>query len=383
MDKYVKEAATKVKDTKDLVKDAIKSKKGGEHSGSDNKTEGERSPPPQRLNSDLSKKQLKKVSKRSTFRHPGFYVKFAKGFATYLEGCLCAFRNRKMVTLYVQTIQMALIGIAATYLILMIATLPARIILHIISTLFVKTAPYLTIVQEVLSPLNLFGKIAMFVPMVFIGFLRYMLPSYNEDVFFTVMEGKNSELADFLRKAPIVKQYPFMAYLKRTATLLLLGIVVYLLSLLPHVGIVVIAVSQYMYSHEPLGNGMAFVLAMLSLHPALEIPAKHFLKALMASYSLGKEMLEVYYCRVPDAKQEVYMNRRYFGWIFGFSVMAMYSLSFPYIGVLLWGVAQGSTAILVLNILKRNTLKEQTLSEGVTHLFGQDLCGANELKKQN
>eukprot|EP01133_Synstelium_polycarpum_P020518 gene20518-24629_t len=353
MKKYMREA-------KEVVKSTI---------GKGNKTEGSTSPPPpSRMNGDLSRKELKKVTKRKTLAHPVFYIKFAKGFLTFFKGALTSIRNRQIMSTYYETLQLLMVGIAGTYFALIMSTLPIRIGLFVLA----KFGLHLESLGTMLSPFVLFDKIALFVPMIFVGFLRYMLPSYNEDMFFSVMAVQNPVLAEHLRNSPIVKQYPFSDYLKRLGKMAFFGVSVYLMSLLPYVGTVIIPISQFIYSREPLGNGMAFVLSVTSLHPSFKSFASHSLKALMASYSLAKELLEVYYCRVPDAKQEVYINRRYFGWLFGFSIACMYCLSIPYIGVSLWGIAQGSAAVFVLQILERNAQKQMLEHDGVIHLYGEE-----------
>ncbi|EGG23762.1 hypothetical protein DFA_05897 [Cavenderia fasciculata] len=370
MDKYLKEG-------KNLVKTSLK--KSPDAGSSPATTTPPLSPTQERINGNLSRKDAKKVTKRRTLVHPVFYIKFFKGFITFFKGFYLSINTKEIRKTYFETLKIMLIMMASVYLALTLLSFPVMALMGLFTKLGLG---HFETIQIHFTPLNLLSKIAFFIPMVFIGVLRYVLPSYNEDMFFNVMASQNKQLAEFLKESPVVKQYPFSGYMIRFGKMALFGGVVYLFSMVPYIGTFVLAASNFYYAYQPLGMGMSFILSVISLHPSLKSHSAYMLKALMASYSLGKELLEVYYCRVPDAKQEIYINRRFFGWLFGFSIISMYVLSIPYVGISLWGVIQGSASFLVIRILERNKFKEDVQHDtSIIHLFGEQCVTAAEHHK--
>eukprot|EP01132_Coremiostelium_polycephalum_P004966 gene4966-6187_t len=384
MDKYIKEAKTIVKKSigsgnktsptlaslssssssssdEQVTATVVKEKKSIKKMIKDIKTtidEDAKTNKSQRLNESVSRKKLKSVSKRKTPFKPGFYVKLAKGFYCFFKGTIITFKNDQVRKSFLSALKFLLFSILAAYLLVYFSTFPIKIILFVISK-FGFDFPQ---INDILDPRELFKNIAMFVPLVLIGILRYIVPSFNEDMFFFVMIDENSKVGLFLKNSPILKTYPIIV-----------------------VGKLVIAVAQFYYSYQPLGQGLAFLLSLLSIIPYTSHFSTDLLKWMMATQSLGKELMEVYYCRLPDVKQEIYVHRRFFGWIFGFSAIWMLVLKYiPYVGGVLWPIACGSSGYLLLKILERNQFKYERGETDVI-LFGQNMLDSNivELKKQN
>ncbi|KAF2068288.1 hypothetical protein CYY_010385 [Polysphondylium violaceum] len=336
-----------------------------------------------RLNEKEPRKKLKYVSDRKTPFEPGFYVKLAKGIGCFFSGTYYTFSEPTVRNTYFSAMQYILLGILGTYITFFLLTFPIKVVLYLLSFIHIQHDG----IDKMLEPAYLFNYIVYFIPLVLVGILRYVIPSFNEDMFFYVLKSQDKKLGDFLQGSKILKGYPMWGYVKRNLMFIGFGIVIYILSLIPYIGVLVLAVSQFMYSYRPLGQGTALILSCLSLIPQTKDYAAIVLKLSMSANSLGKELMEVYFARLPDVKQESYVYRRFYGWLFGFSFCWMLVITkIPYVGSSLWPVAQGSTAILLYRILQRNQYKfnleqehkqnQQKSKEkkeySILNLFGQD-----------
>jgi len=397
MDKYINEAKGLVKSTKkvekeeevvetDKKKTSIKGIVKSVKTTIDNDKKNNVS---KRGNEKTSRDKLKFVSDRKTPFEPGFYVKLAKGIACFFQGAYLTFREPTVRNTYFSAMQYILLGILGTYIVFFLLTFPIKFVLFLFSYIGIQHDG----VDKMLEPSYLFSYIVYFIPLALVGILRYVIPSFNEDMFFYVLKSQDKKLGDFLQGSKILKAYPMWGYIKRNLMFVGFGILIYIFSLIPYIGVLVLAVSQFMYSYKPLGQGSAFLLSMLSLIPQTKDYAAIVLKLSMAANSLGRELMEVYFARLPDVTQEFYVYRRFYGYLFGFSFCWMLVITkIPYIGSSLWPVAQGSTAILLLKILQRNQYKleleekkqkQQQLQQQEQGYKPLNLLGQDQLTKNN
>ncbi|KAF7717003.1 Uncharacterized protein PECH_003182 [Penicillium ucsense] len=135
-------------------------------------------------------------------------------------------------------------------------------------------------------------------------------------------------------------------YAKRMGTLL--G--VYLLSLTPVVGRFVMPAASFYTFRSHVGTAPAAVIfgAGLVLPKAMIVK---FLHTYFASRSLMRELLEPYFRRIrftSDQKRRWFRDRE--GVLFGFAFAFTIVLKTPFIGVLMYGVAEASTAYLITKI---------------------------------
>ncbi|KAK2782574.1 hypothetical protein FQN53_009707 [Emmonsiellopsis sp. PD_33] len=142
----------------------------------------------------------------------------------------------------------------------------------------------------------------------------------------------------------------FKAFLSRYGRRTALSLGVYFLSLLPFVGRFVLpAASFYTFN-----NAVGTVPALVIFGSGLVVPKKFlvmFLQSYFSSRSLMRELLEPYFSRVKFTKEQ---KRRWFldrqGVLFGFALGFYIMLRIPLFGVLLYGIAEASTAYLITKI---------------------------------
>ncbi|KMP05689.1 transmembrane protein UsgS [Coccidioides immitis RMSCC 2394] len=138
----------------------------------------------------------------------------------------------------------------------------------------------------------------------------------------------------------------FTRYGRRTG----ISLAVYLLSLLPVVGRFVIPLASFYTFNKAVGPVPATVI----FGSGLVLPKRYlvvFLQSYFASRSLMRELLEPYFSRVKFTKQQ---RRKWFldreGVLFGFALGFYTMIKIPLIGVLIYGLAEASTAYLVTKI---------------------------------
>ncbi|KAK2747934.1 hypothetical protein FQN57_001525 [Myotisia sp. PD_48] len=142
----------------------------------------------------------------------------------------------------------------------------------------------------------------------------------------------------------------FKIFAKRYGKKTGIAIAVYILSLLPLVGRFVLPCASFYAFNKAVGPTAAIAV----FGSGLILPKKAlvmFLQSYFSSRSLMRELLEPYFCRVPFTSAQ---KRRWFvdreGVLFGFAVGFYALLRIPLLGVLLYGVAEASTAYLITKI---------------------------------
>ncbi|KAL8869819.1 MAG: hypothetical protein Q9174_003984 [Haloplaca sp. 1 TL-2023] len=148
-------------------------------------------------------------------------------------------------------------------------------------------------------------------------------------------------------KAPIDAAMIFLYRYGRRAAM---SLAIYLLSYLPFVGRFVLpAASFYTFN-----NAVGPIPATVIFGSGIFLPRKYlvvFLQSYFSSRSLMRELLEPYFSRIRFSKEQ---KRLWFhdreGLLFGFGVGFYIFLKIPLLGVLIYGIAEASTAYLITKI---------------------------------
>lgn len=139
-------------------------------------------------------------------------------------------------------------------------------------------------------------------------------------------------------------------FLWRFARKGLISLAIFALSYLPIVGRFVLPAASFYTFNKAVGLGPASVI----FGTGIFLPRRYliiFLQTYFASRSLMRELLEPYFARIHFTKQEkkVWFHSRE-GLLFGFGIGFYTLLRVPLLGVLIYGIAEASTAYLITKI---------------------------------
>ncbi|KAF2232400.1 transmembrane protein UsgS [Viridothelium virens] len=141
-----------------------------------------------------------------------------------------------------------------------------------------------------------------------------------------------------------------MAFLVRYGRRAGISLAIYFLSYLPYVGRLVLPAASFYTFNRAVGLQPALVIFGSSLF----LPRRYlvmFLQSYFSSRSLMRELLEPYFSRIRyNKEQKKLWFRDREGVLFGFGVGFFVFLKIPLLGVLIYGVAEASTAFLITKI---------------------------------
>ncbi|KAI0122327.1 formamidase [Daldinia grandis] len=153
----------------------------------------------------------------------------------------------------------------------------------------------------------------------------------------------------------------------------LISLAVFALSYVPYIGRFVLPAASFYTFHKAVGLGPAAVI----FGTGIFLPKRYlviFLQTYFASRSLMRELLEPYFARIYFTKEQ---KRNWFrsreGLLFGFGIGFYTLLRVPLLGVLIYGIAEASTAYLITKITdpppspnaSRSEIQEFTASQQV------------------
>lgn len=130
----------------------------------------------------------------------------------------------------------------------------------------------------------------------------------------------------------------------------LLSIAIFSLSHLPLVGKLVLPAASFYTFNKAVGTGPAVII----FGTGVFLPRRYlviFLQTYFSSRSLMRELLVPYFSRVhftKDEKRNWFRNRE--GVLFGFGLGFYFLTRVPLVGVLIYGIAEASTAYLLTKI---------------------------------
>lgn len=139
-------------------------------------------------------------------------------------------------------------------------------------------------------------------------------------------------------------------FLWRSGRKAFISLAVYALSYLPVVGRLVLPAASFYTFNQAVGLGPASVI----FGTGIFLPRRYiiiFLQAYFSSRRLVRELLEPYFARVhftSDQKRKWFRSRE--GLLFGFGIGFYILLRVPLLGVLIYGIAEASTAFLITKV---------------------------------
>lgn len=139
-------------------------------------------------------------------------------------------------------------------------------------------------------------------------------------------------------------------FIWRFARKALISLAIYCLSYVPYVGRLVLPACSFYTFNKAVGLGPAAVV----FGTGVFLPRRYlviFLQTYFSSRSLMRELLEPYFARIHLSKEQ---KRNWFrsreGLLFGFGIGFYTLLQVPLLGVLIYGIAEASTAFLITKI---------------------------------
>uniref|UniRef100_A0A8H7N3I5 Transmembrane protein UsgS n=1 Tax=Bionectria ochroleuca TaxID=29856 RepID=A0A8H7N3I5_BIOOC len=227
--------------------------------------------------------------------------------------------------------------------------------------------------ESVIHGFNFIEESVLQVPFFLMTLMRYMVPTLDNLfmkslrwVDMTYVKKHEHEKPDKLRDLyyPNLKTYKvkdgsthsdstaeaITNFVLRFAKRGLISLAVFLLSYVPYVGRFVLPAASFYTFNKAVGLGPASVI----FGTGIFLPKRYlviFLQSYFSSRSLMRELLEPYFARIHFTKQQKkkwFRNRE--GVLFGFGLGFYILVKVPLVGVLIYGIAEASTAYLVTKI---------------------------------
>ncbi|KAH0566384.1 hypothetical protein GP486_000206 [Trichoglossum hirsutum] len=227
--------------------------------------------------------------------------------------------------------------------------------------------------DHIISGLDFIENSVLQVPFFLMSLMRYITPTLDEMfmeslqwVDGTYMKKHKSEDPKGFRPAyyPNLRLYsvngnkgprrsPFdkvLAFATRSGRRAGISLVIYIASYLPVIGRFVLPAASFYTFNKAVGLTPAAVV----FGGGLFLPRKYlviFLQSYFSSRSLMRELLEPYFSRIRFSKeQKAKWFRDREGLLFGFGVGFYLLIKIPLLGVLVYGIAEASTAYLITKI---------------------------------
>ncbi|EXV06213.1 hypothetical protein X797_000930 [Metarhizium robertsii] len=292
-----------------------------------------------------------------------------RGAQLTLVGAYRALQNPDLFTTeyYKQAIYAVLAGLGIRLLVA-IPIIAARLVLWFTSLLYPRDQ--VSWEDSVTDWLNFMGDSVLQLPFFLMMVMRHVVPTLDNlfmqslnwvDITY-VQKHKHdnpSDLRDLYypnlksyqsAKSPAKRRQSFIKFMSKFVRRAGLSIVVLALSYAPIFGQLILPLVSFYTFHKSVGLGPASII----FGSGLFLPRRYliiFLQSYYSSRNLMNELLEPYFTRVQFSREE---KRNWFrsreGVLFGFG-LGFYVLSrVPLFGVLVYGIAEASTAYLVTKI---------------------------------
>ena len=129
-----------------------------------------------------------------------------------------------------------------------------------------------------------------------------------------------------------------------------ISLAIFALSYVPYIGRFVLPAASFYTFNQSVGPGPAMII----FGTGIFLPRRYlviFLQSYFTSRSLMRELLEPYFSRIKfTAKQKRHWFHDREGLLFGFGVGFYLFLKIPFLGVLIYGIAEASTAYLITKV---------------------------------
>ncbi|GAP93406.2 putative transmembrane protein [Rosellinia necatrix] len=227
--------------------------------------------------------------------------------------------------------------------------------------------------DTLVNGLDLIANHVLQIPLFLMTLMRYMTPTLD-DMFMdslhwvdiTYVSKHKHENPDDLRDMyyPNLRQYKqrdgsthskssaeaITMFIWRFVRKASISLAVFALSYTPYIGKLVLPAASFYTFNKAVGLGPAAVI----FGTGIFLPKRYlviFLQMYFASRSLMRELLEPYFARIYMSKEQ---KRNWFrsreGLLFGFGIGFYILLRVPLLGVLIYGIAEASTAYLITKI---------------------------------
>ncbi|KAI0906934.1 formamidase [Ustulina deusta] len=160
-----------------------------------------------------------------------------------------------------------------------------------------------------------------------------------------------------------------------------ISLAVFAFSYVPYIGKLVLPAASFYTFNKAVGLGPAAVI----FGTGIFLPKRFlviFLQTYFASRSLTRELLEPYFARIHMNKEQ---KRNWFrsreGLLFGFGVGFCVLLRVPFLGVLIYGIAEASTAYLITKITDPPPPPNATAQQQEQFLASQQIPGRTTMGK--
>ncbi|KAK4216336.1 putative transmembrane protein [Rhypophila decipiens] len=296
-----------------------------------------------------------------------------RGIQLTLVGAHRALQNPGLFTS--KHYRQAAIAVAGGIVIRLVISFPIigiKVLLWLLS--FVFSLDHATWDDKVINGLTFIEEHVLQAPLFFMTLMRYVTPTL--DTLFMdslrwvdttyVEKHKHDEDPSRLRAMyyPNLRQYSvkdgstnssstaeaLSMFVYRFARKGAISLAVFALSYLPYVGRFVLPAASFYTFNKAVGLGPAAII----FGTGVVLPRRYlviFLQSYFASRSLMRELLEPYFARIHFTKEE---KKKWFrsreGLLFGFGIGFYILLRVPLLGVLIYGIAEASTAYLITKV---------------------------------
>ncbi|KAB5526282.1 hypothetical protein GE09DRAFT_467255 [Coniochaeta sp. 2T2.1] len=318
---------------------------------------------------DIDKAKLKQKLDTSHFD----FNAILRGIQLTLVGAHRAMQNPAIFTNkhYKQAAYAVLAGISIRLLV-SVPILAIRLLLYLLS--FVYDLSSTSWDDRVISTLHFIETYVLQIPIFLMTLMRYATPAMD-NLFMDSLRWvdhtyslKHSSDPDPSKLRPgyyePLRRYPvrdgsshssstaeaLSLFLIRFAKRGAISLAVYLASYIPYVGRLVLPAASFYTFNRAVGLGPAALIFSTSII----LPRRYlviFLQTYFASRSLTRELLEPYFARIhftSEQKRKWFRSRE--GLLFGFGIGFYTLLKVPLLGVLIYGIAEASTAYLITKI---------------------------------
>ncbi|QPG93864.1 hypothetical protein C2857_003196 [Epichloe festucae Fl1] len=221
--------------------------------------------------------------------------------------------------------------------------------------------------EAVIEWLNFTGEYVLQVPFFLMTIMRYFVPTldnlfmqslYWVDI--TYIRMHSNESPSGLRELyyPNFRSYqnpgsgkqPFLEFISKFTRRTVTSFAVFALSYVPIIGTLILPLVSFYTFHRAVGLGSAALIFSTGLF----LPRRYlviFLQSYYSSRNLMRELLDPYFSRViftKKEKQNWFRSRE--GVLFGFALGFYILIRVPLFGVLMYGIAEASTAYLITKI---------------------------------
>lgn len=210
-------------------------------------------------------------------------------------------------------------------------------------------------------------------PFLIMTILRHIYPTPLDNLFMESLEWSDKMYTDkhsheTNRKEPLRPLYSktlslyarnshttqrFSKFVRRTLKRLLIGFVLYLLSMIPGIGKLVFPAAGFYSLYRALGEDL-ILAAIVGGFGLLLFPKRIYvilIQGWLSTRALTRELLEPYFARInfSDSQKREWFNERE-GVLFGFGLAFYLAIRLPLIGPLVYGIATASAAFLITKV---------------------------------